>query len=144
MHAGIVALTLRGIRKTYPGVVAVANVDLTLHAGEILALVGENGAGKSTLSAIAFGESAPDEGTVTASGPVGLVHQHFELAGRLRVWQNVLLGREPRRGWRIDVDTARSRVADLAKRNGVEIDVDAFVDDLPIGVQQRVELLREL
>lgn len=138
------ALELRGIRKTYPGVVAVDGVDLTLYPGEIHALVGENGAGKSTLSAIAFGEVSPDAGTVGANGTVGLVHQHFELVGRLRVWQNVLLGREPRRGWRIDADAARARVADLAQRNGLAIDADAFVDDLPVGVQQRVELLREL
>ena len=138
------ALRLRGIRKTYPGVVAVDGVDLDLFPGEIHALVGENGAGKSTLSAIAFGEIAADAGTVEAHGNVGLVHQHFELVGRLRVWQNVLLGREPRRGMRIDADAARERVRAIAEANGLEIDPDAFVDDLPVGVQQRVELLREL
>ena len=138
------ALTLRGIRKAYPGVVAVNGVDLDVAAGEVHALVGENGAGKSTLSGIAFGSIRPDAGTVEASGSVGLVHQHFQLVGRLRVWQNVLLGREPRAGWRIDVAAARRRVLDLAQRNGLEIDPDAFVDELPIGVQQRVELLREL
>ncbi len=138
------ALTLRGIRKSYPGVVAVDDVDLELAAGEIHALVGENGAGKSTLSAIAFGEVRPDEGSVQAAGTVGLVHQHFELVGRLRVWENVLLGREPRRGWRIDEDAARARVRELAERNGLAIDPDAIVETLPIGVQQRVELLREL
>ena len=72
------------------------------------------------------------------------MHQHFELIGRLRVWQNVLLGREPRRGWRIDEAAAHARVLEIAARNGLEIDPDAFVETLPIGVQQRVELLREL
>ncbi|MFN2448220.1 MAG: ABC transporter ATP-binding protein, partial [Candidatus Baltobacteraceae bacterium] len=91
-----------------------------------------------------FGTVRPDAGTVSASGNVGLVHQHFELVGRLRVWQNVLLGREPRRGWRIDVRDARERVLELAQNNALTIDPDAFVDDLPVGVQQRVELLREL
>jgi simple sugar transport system ATP-binding protein len=137
-------LELRSIRKTFPGVVAVDDVSLSLFPGQIHALVGENGAGKSTLSAIAFGELAPDSGTVTARGTVGLVHQHFELVGRLRVWENVLLGREPRHGWRIDTDAARKRVADIAQRNALSIDPDAIVETLPIGVQQRVELLREL
>jgi simple sugar transport system ATP-binding protein len=138
------ALQLRGIRKTFPGVVAVDGVDLDLYAGEIHALVGENGAGKSTLAAIAFGELRPDAGTVEAHGSVGLVHQHFELVGRLRVWQNVLLGREPRDGLRIDAGAARKRVRELASANNLAIEPDAFVDELPIGIQQRVELLREL
>lgn len=141
---GSPVLRLRGIRKTFPSVVAVDGVDLDLFSGEIHALVGENGAGKSTLAAIAFGELRADRGTVEANGTVGLVHQHFELVGRLRVWQNVLLGREPRRGWRIDVGAARRRVLELAKTNDLAIDPDAFVDELPVGVQQRVELLREL
>ncbi|HKU69095.1 MAG TPA: ABC transporter ATP-binding protein [Candidatus Baltobacteraceae bacterium] len=138
-------LSMRGIRKAFPGVQAVDGVDLDLFSHEIHALVGENGAGKSTLANIAFGAMRPDEGTVDAGGNrVGLVHQHFQLVGRLTVWQNVLLGREPRRGWSIDARAARARVVELAQRNGLEIDPDAFVDELPIGVQQRVELLREL
>lgn len=143
-NTAISALSLRGITKAYPGVIAVDHADLDLFPGEIHALVGENGAGKSTLSAIAFGEVTADAGTVTATGTVGLVHQHFELVGRLRVWQNVMLGREPRKGWRIDEEAARVRVFQLAGDNGLEIDTDAFVDELPVGVQQRVELLREL
>jgi len=138
------ALTLRNISKAFPGVLAVDDVSLDLLPGEIHALVGENGAGKSTLSAIAAGELRADSGAVEAGGTVGLVHQHFELVGRLRVWQNVLLGREPRRGWRIDAHAARARVTEIARANGLEIDPDAFVDTLPVGVQQRVELLREL
>jgi simple sugar transport system ATP-binding protein len=138
------ALELRGIRKRFGPVLAVDGVDLDLQAGEIHALVGENGAGKSTLAAIAFGALAPDAGTVTARALVGLVHQHFQLAGRLRVWENVLLGREPRRGWRVDRAAARERVRTLAAEHGLDVDPQAFAEDLPVGVQQRVELLREL
>lgn len=138
------ALQLRGIIKAFPGVLAVDGVDLDVFAGEIHALVGENGAGKSTLANIAFGSLRADSGMVLANGTVGLVHQHFQLVGRLSVWQNVLLGREPCRGWTIDASAARARVAQLAERNGLQIDADALVDELPVGVQQRVELLREL
>jgi ABC-type uncharacterized transport system ATPase subunit len=137
-------LSLRGIRKRFGAVVAVDGVDLDLYAGEIHALVGENGAGKSTLAAIAFGAVIPDEGTVEARAVVGLVHQHFQLVDRLNVWENVLLGREPRRGWRIDRVAARERVRALAAEHGLDVDPDAIVENLPIGVQQRVELLREL
>lgn len=138
------ALELRGITKAFPGVVAIDNASLNLYPGEVHALVGENGAGKSTLSAIAFGEMQPDKGEVISRGTVGLVHQHFELVGRLRVWQNVVLGREPRKGWQIDEHAARAEVFSLALENGLDIDTDAFVDELPVGIQQRVELLREL
>ncbi|MBV8600288.1 MAG: ABC transporter ATP-binding protein [Candidatus Eremiobacteraeota bacterium] len=141
---GTVALALRGIVKRFGDVVAVDGADLALEAGTIHALVGENGAGKSTLANVAFGALAPDAGTVESRGPVGLVHQHFELVDRLTVWENVLLGREPRRGWRIDVAAARAQVNELAARHGLAVDPDALVETLPIGIKQRVELLREL
>jgi simple sugar transport system ATP-binding protein len=113
-------------------------------AGEIHALVGENGAGKSTLSAIAYGSVTPDAGSMTSSGPVGLVHQHFQLIERLTVWENVLLHREPRRGPFVDRVRARALVRELAARHGLAIDPDAVVETLPVGIKQRVELLREL
>ncbi len=122
----------------------VDDVDLELRSGEMHALVGENGAGKSTLANIAFGGLRPDAGTIERAGAIGLVHQHFELAERLRVWENVLLGREPRRLWTVDRERARARVHELAAQHGLEVDPDAVVEALPVAVRQRVELLREL
>jgi ABC-type uncharacterized transport system ATPase subunit len=139
-----VLLELRGIVKRFGPAVAVDGVDLDVRAGEIHALVGENGAGKSTLAAIAYGTVAADAGTVTARGVAGLVHQHFQLVERLRVWENVLLGREPRRGWIIDAGAARERVRALAAEHGLAVDPEARVETLPVAVRQRVELLREL
>jgi len=132
------------VRKRFGAVQAVDGVDLELQPGEIHALVGENGAGKSTLAAIAYGAVRPDEGSVDADGVVGLVHQHFKLIERLRVWENVLLNREPKRGWTIDVAAARERVRALASTYGLAVDPDAVVETLPVGIKQRVELLREL
>ncbi|HEY4442057.1 MAG TPA: ATP-binding cassette domain-containing protein [Candidatus Elarobacter sp.] len=130
--------------RRFGAVQAVDGVDLELFPGEIHALVGENGAGKSTLAAIAYGAVRADDGTVDASGAVGLVHQHFKLIERLRTWENILLNREPRRGWTIDVVAAREHVRGLAARYGLAIDPDAVVETLPVGIKQRVELLREL
>ena len=132
------------MRKRFGAVQAVDGVDLELYPGEIHALVGENGAGKSTLAAIAYGAVKPDEGTIVADGVVGLVHQHFKLIERLRVWENVLLNREPRRGWTIDAAAARERVTRLAATYGLAVEPDAVVETLPVGIKQRVELLREL
>jgi len=138
------ALRLRGIRKRFGAIQAVDGADLDIVRGEIHALVGENGAGKSTLAAIAYGAVKPDAGTIEADGTVGLVHQHFQLIERLRVWENILLGREPRAGVRIDRARARASVTELSTRHGLAVDPDAIVETLPIGIKQRVELLREL
>jgi ABC-type uncharacterized transport system ATPase subunit len=123
---------------------AVQGVDLDVFPGEIHALCGENGAGKTTLASIAAGKLKASGGTVVARGNVGLVHQHFELVDRLRVWENVVLGREPHRGVQLDRDTARERVRTLSNEYGLAVDPDAVVETLPVGIAQRVELLREL
>ncbi len=138
------ALALRGIVKTYGAVRAVDDIDLEVVAGEIHALCGENGAGKSTLAHIAAGTLAATSGEIACAGSIGLVRQHFELAGRLRVWENIVLGREPRRGGRLDARAARARVRDLATRTGLYVDPDAIVETLAVGEAQRVEILREL
>jgi ABC-type uncharacterized transport system ATPase subunit len=138
------ALVLRGISKRFGSIVAVEGVDIDVFPGEIHALVGENGAGKSTLAAIAYGAVKPDAGTIEARGTVGLVHQHFALIERLRVWENILLGREPRAGLRIDRPRARAIVSELSTRHGLAVDPEAVVETLPIGIKQRIELLREL
>ncbi len=138
------ALELRGIAKRYGDAWALAGVDFDAWSGEIHALCGENGAGKSTLANIAAGALAPTSGTIFRCGRAGLVHQHFELIGRLRVWENVALGYEPRRGVRLDHDAARERVRDLGRRYGLAADPDAVVETLPVALAQRVEILREL
>ena len=138
------ALEARGIVKRFGSVCAVDGVDLDLVRGEIHALCGENGAGKSTLARIVAGTLAPTSGSVLRTGAVGLVHQHFELVDRLRVWENVVLGREPRRGLRLDETAARERVRMLAASYALDVDPDAIVENLPVGIAQRVEILREL
>ena len=114
-----VAVEARGIVKRFGSVCAVDGVDLDLVRGEIHALCGENGAGKSTLARIVAGTLAPTSGSVLRTGAVGLVHQHFELVDRLRVWENVVLGREPRRGLRLDATAARERVRMPIRELGV-------------------------
>ncbi|MBT0768461.1 ABC transporter ATP-binding protein [Kineosporia sp. J2-2] len=148
---------LRGIVRRFENVVANDGVDLTVSPGTVHAVVGENGAGKSTLMKILAGEERPDAGTIEVAGSrhdlrspreaqrlgVGIVHQHFLLAGALRVWENVVLGDEPGR-WRLDAATARRRVAELAHRHGFDVPVDAYVRDLGVGARQRVEILKVL
>ena len=138
-------LSMRGVGKTYPGdVIAVRDVDLDIAAGEIVAICGENGAGKTTLATMAARVLAPTTGTIEGTRRVGFVHQHFELIDRMRVWENVALGNEPRVGLRLDRDAARERVRALGRANGLDVDPDAFVERLPVGIAQRVEILREL
>jgi ABC-type uncharacterized transport system ATPase subunit len=150
---------LRGITKRFPGVVAAEDVDLSVTDGEVHALLGENGAGKSTLMNILFGLYRPDEGEILLDGEplrarspadaiaagVSMVHQHFMLVPVFTVAENVILGTEPTGALgRIDRDEARRRVAELSERYGLAVNPDALVEDLPVGVQQRVEILKAL
>ena len=151
------AVVMRDVVKRFPGVVANDGVNLTVRAGEIHALLGENGAGKSTLMNLLFGLHAPDEGEIEINGhPVhfhntrdaanaglGMVHQHFMLIPRFTVAENVILGNEGP-GIVLDREAAARRVAELASSYGLNIDPQARVSDLPVGMQQRVEILRAL
>ena len=153
-----VLLQATGLTKRFPGVVANEDVSLTLHRGEILALLGENGAGKSTLVKMIYGLYAPDEGEITIkgqavrlSGPrdaikrgIGMVHQHFQLVPVFTVAENVILGDEPTRWPFVNMKKARDEVARLSEEYGLKVDVDAYVEDLPVGTQQRVEILKAL
>ncbi len=151
-------LEVRGLTKRFPGVVANQDVDLTLHQGEVLCLLGENGAGKSTLVNTVFGLYQPDEGQILLRGEpvdfassrhaiaagIGMVHQHFQLIPVFTVVENVVLGNEPRRRLSLDLDGARTRIRELSQRYGLEIDPDAVVGELSVGEQQRVELIKAL
>ncbi len=151
-------LEMRGIVKRFPGVVANDGIDLSVRSGEIHALMGENGAGKTTLMSILYGLYHPDAGEILLRGkPVrfaspidaiasglGMVHQSFKLFNTLTVWENVVFRSEPAQGGFIDRAAARERVGALAERFGLTVDPDAVVGRLPVGVRQRVEILKAL
>jgi general nucleoside transport system ATP-binding protein len=153
------AVEMRGITKRFPGVVANNEVDFSVRAGEIHALVGENGAGKTTLMNILYGLVHADSGeilidsrTARISGPrdaiargIGMVHQHFMLIPVFTVGENVMLGREPVSGPGFyDRARARTEIAALTRRYGLALDSDARMGDLPVGLQQRAEIVKVL
>ncbi len=149
---------LRQITKRYGEIVANDAIDLTLRAGQIHGLVGENGAGKTTLMNVLFGLVRPDSGQILLDGRpmawrgpadalaagIGMVHQHYMLVEPFTVAENIALGREPGAGPWLDLPAARRRVSELADRFGLDLDPDAVVADLPVGVRQRVEIVRAL
>jgi general nucleoside transport system ATP-binding protein len=152
-------LELRRITKRFGALVANDHIDLTVNSGEIHALLGENGAGKSTLMNVLYGLYRADEGTILLddveqhfSGPgdamaagIGMVHQHFMLIPVFTVAENVMLGNEQTTlGGRLDLHAARAKVREISARFGFDIDPDALVEDLPVGVQQRVEIIKSL
>jgi ABC-type uncharacterized transport system ATPase subunit len=153
------AVEMRGITKQFPGVLANDQVDLAVRAGEIHALVGENGAGKSTLMNVLYGLVHADSGEIRIDGKpahiggardaithgIGMVHQHFMLIPVFTVGENVMLGREPVTGPDFyDRGKARAEIAALARRYGLALDPDARMDDLPVGLQQRAEIMKVL
>ncbi|MGM7699504.1 ABC transporter ATP-binding protein [Microbacterium sp. A84] len=152
-------LELRGITKRFGALTANDHIDLTIEPGEIHCLLGENGAGKSTLMNVLYGLYQADEGEILLDGVeqhfagpgdamaagIGMVHQHFMLIPVFTVAENVMLGHEKTRfGGRLDLSAARAMVREISDRFGFNVDPDAIIEDLPVGVQQRVEIIKAL
>lgn len=152
-------LELRGITKSFPGVLANSDVSLSLQEGEIHALLGENGAGKTTLMNILYGLYKPDKGEILVRGEkvdfqgpndaiacgIGMVHQHFMLIPVMSVVENVMLGVETtRNGIVLDRAKVAKRIREISEQYGLEVDPDAYIKDLPVGIQQRVEIIKVL
>ena len=152
-------LQLRGITKRFPGVLANDDVSLTARSGTVLALIGENGAGKSTLMNVLSGLYRADGGEILIDGVhqtfrdpgdaikagIGMVHQHFMLVPVFSVYENVILGVEPTKaGGVLNRREARREVKEISERYGLAVDPDAKIEDLPVGIQQRVEIIKVL
>ena len=151
-------IEMLNITKEFPGIKANDDVTLQLRRGEIHALLGENGAGKSTLISVLFGLYQPEKGVIKKDGQVvkiqnpndatalhiGMVHQHFKLVECFTVLDNIILGAEPRKGVVVNRADARKRVLELSERYGLKVDPDARVEDISVGMQQRVEILKML
>jgi general nucleoside transport system ATP-binding protein len=156
--AAATGLRLRGITKRFGDLVANDSIDLDITPGEIHCLLGENGAGKTTLMNVLYGLLQPDAGTISIDGVehahaspkeaigagIGMVHQHFMLVDVFTVAENLILGREDSTGGLLNMGEARHTVRRLSERYGLEVDPDAVIEELPVGVQQRVEILKAL
>ena len=151
-------IEMLNITKIFPGIKANDNVTLQLRRGEIHALLGENGAGKSTLMSVLFGLYQPEEGCIKKNGEVvkinnpndanalniGMVHQHFKLVECFSVLDNIILGVEPNTAGFLQKDEARKKVVALSEKYGLQVDPDAIIEDISVGMQQRTEILKML
>ncbi|WP_058486409.1 ABC transporter ATP-binding protein [Defluviitalea phaphyphila] len=151
-------IEMLNIRKEFPGIVANDNITLRVIPGEIHALLGENGAGKSTLMSILFGLYKPDKGIIKVRGKevnisnpniatelgIGMVHQHFKLIHNFTVTENIILGMEKTKGLSIDIKSAAKRIKELSNLYGLKVDPYAKIEDISVGMQQRVEILKML
>ena len=152
------AIEMVNITKRFPGIIANDNVTLQLKRGEIHALLGENGAGKSTLMSVLFGMYQAEEGVIKKNGEIvqinnpndanelgiGMVHQHFKLVECFSVLDNIILGVEDTKNGFLQRDKARERVLELSQRYGLQVDPDAIIEDISVGMQQRTEILKML
>ncbi|MGB9813328.1 MAG: ABC transporter ATP-binding protein [Thermovenabulum sp.] len=152
------AIVLKNITKRFPGIIANDNISLEVNKGEIHAIVGENGAGKSTLMKILSGLYQPDEGEIYIFGKkerinspsraielkIGMVHQHFMLVGRFSVLENIILGAERKKGFTIDWEECRRAIEELCRLYNFSVDLNAKVDEISVGMAQRVEILKVL
>ena len=151
-------IEMLNITKVFPGIVANDNITLQLKKGEIHALLGENGAGKSTLMSVLFGLYQPEAGVIKKNGRevkvndpndanklgIGMVHQHFKLVHNFTVLQNIILGVETTKHGVLKMAEARKKVVELSERYGLYVDPDAFIEDITVGMQQRVEIMKML
>ncbi|GIP29234.1 heme ABC transporter ATP-binding protein [Paenibacillus sp. J23TS9] len=159
MDAATPVVELKQITKRFPGIVANDSISLKLHKGEIHALLGENGAGKSTLMNIVFGLYQPDEGGIEVNGEpvmidspnkaielgIGMVHQHFKLVQPFTVTENIVLGMEPKKmGVHLDYKTSVAKIKKLSDQYGLKVNPNAKIQDISVGMQQRVEILKTL
>lgn len=152
------AIEMIDICKSFPGTLANDRVSIQVKKGSVMCLVGENGAGKSTLMNILYGLLRPDSGEIRINGKtvefhssldalnenIGMVHQHFMLVEEISVLENIILGREPGASQFIDYEQARKEIQDLMEKNGMTVPLDALVGDLPVGLQQKVEIIKVL
>ena len=152
------AIEMLNITKKFPGIIANDNITLQLKKGEIHALLGENGAGKSTLMSVLFGLYQAEEGTIKKNGVeikiknpndanaygIGMVHQHFKLVECFSVLDNIILGVEPNKMGFLQKSEARAKVQELSEKYGLHVDLDAKIEDITVGMQQRTEILKML
>lgn len=151
-------IEMLNIRKEFTGIIANDNITLQVKPGEIHALLGENGAGKSTLMSVLFGLYQPDAGTIKVRGRevkitnpnianalgIGMVHQHFKLVHNFTVTENIILGKESVSGLKIDINDASKRIVELSKQYKLNVDPNSKIEDITVGMQQRVEILKML
>lgn len=153
-----VVISMKDIVKKFGNFTANDHINLTVHKGEVHAILGENGAGKSTLMNVLFGLYRPTSGEICINGKevhiespkhaielgIGMVHQHFMLVQPFTVTENIILGMEPIKGLTVDLKSARKRVVEISEKYGLRVDPDAKIEDISVGMQQRVEILKVL